>query len=106
MSDAPPAPERRRYEVPASFARERLDLALTRLAPDLSRARVQRLVEAGSVRVDGRVAKASARLRGGEALEVEVPPPEPSGVVAQDLPLVVVFEDRDLLVLDKAAGMV
>ena len=77
-----------------------------RLAPDLSRARVQRLVAEGRVRVDGRPAKASARLRGGEALEVELPPPEPSGLVAQDLPLAVLHEDRDLLVLDKAAGMV
>ena len=61
---------------------------------------------AGHVRVDGRAAKASARLRGGEPIEVELPPPEPSGLVAQDLPLAVLHEDRDLLVLDKAAGMV
>ena len=84
----------------------RLDVALARLAPELSRARVQRLVDDGRVRVDGRAAKASSRLRGGETIELEVPPPEPSGLVAQDLPLTVLYEDRDLLVLDKAAGMV
>ena len=56
--------------------------------------------------MDGRAAKASSRLRGGETIEVELPPPEPSGLVAQDLPLAVLHEDRDLLVLDKAAGMV
>ncbi len=84
----------------------RLDVALTRLAPDLSRARVQKLVDEGRVRVDGRAAKASARLRGGERLEVEVPDPEPTGLVPQDLPLSVLWEDGDLLVLDKAAGMV
>ncbi len=67
---------------------------------------MQRLVEAGRVRVDGRAAKASSRLRGGETIEVELPPPEPSGLLAQDLPLAVLHEDRDLLVLDKAAGMV
>ena len=100
------AAELRRYAVPAGCAGERLDVALARLAPDLTRARVQKLVDGGRVRVDGRAAKSSARLRGGEALEVEVPPPEPSGLVAQDLPLSVLFEDRDLLVLDKAAGMV
>ena len=63
-------------------------------------------MQGGHVRVAGRVAKASARLRGGEAIEVELPPPEPSGLVAQDLPLSVLHEDRDLVVLDKAAGMV
>jgi len=79
---------------------------LTRLAPELSRARVQKLVGEGRVRLAGRPAKVSARLRGGEAIEVEIPPPEPLSPVAQDLPLRVIYEDRDLVVLDKAAGMV
>jgi 23S rRNA pseudouridine1911/1915/1917 synthase len=84
----------------------RLDVALTRLAPDLSRARVEALVGEGRVLVNGRAAKASARLGGGERLLLELPEPEPSGLVAQDLPLSVLHEDRDLLVLDKSAGMV
>ncbi len=58
------------------------------------------------MRIDGRPAKAASRLRGGEALDVEIPDPEPSGLVAQALPLAVLYEDGDLLVLDKAAGMV
>jgi 23S rRNA pseudouridine1911/1915/1917 synthase len=58
------------------------------------------------VLVDGQRVKASRRLRGGERVEVVLPPPEPSGLVAQDLPLAVLHEDADLLVLDKAAGMV
>ena len=81
-------------------------MALVRLAPDLSRAKVQRLVEEGNVLVDGHPAKPSARLRGGERLEVVLAAAPPSGLVAQDLPLTVLHEDRDLLVLDKAAGMV
>jgi 23S rRNA pseudouridine1911/1915/1917 synthase len=84
----------------------RLDVALTRLAPDLSRARVQALIDHGRVLVDGRPAKAAARLRGGERLEVTLPDPEPVGLIAQDLPLSILFEDRDLLVLDKSSGMV
>lgn len=92
--------------VPAELAGARLDVALARLAPDLTRARAKRLVDAGCVRLAGRPAKAAARLRAGDVLEVEVPPPEPSGLVAQDLPLSVLYEDRDLVVLDKAAGMV
>jgi 23S rRNA pseudouridine1911/1915/1917 synthase len=67
---------------------------------------VQRLVSAERVRVAGRVVKASSRLRGGEQIEVEIPPAEPSGLLAEDLPLAVLYEDADLVVLDKAAGMV
>jgi 23S rRNA pseudouridine1911/1915/1917 synthase len=83
----------------------RLDVAVARLAPDLSRARVQRLLADGRIQVDGRAAKASSRLRGGERVEVEVPEAGPSGLLAQDLPLRVLYQDEDLLVLDKAAGM-
>jgi 23S rRNA pseudouridine1911/1915/1917 synthase len=92
--------------VPPDLAGERLDVALARLAPELTRARVKRLVDAGHVRLAGRAAKAAARLRPGDVLELELLPPEPSGLVAQDLPLSVLHEDRDFLVLDKAAGMV
>jgi 23S rRNA pseudouridine1911/1915/1917 synthase len=56
--------------------------------------------------VDGRAAKSSKRLEAGARVELEIPPPEPSGLVAQDLPLAILHEDRDLVVLDKAAGMV
>ncbi len=98
--------EVRSLVVPAEMAGLRLDVALTRLAPELSRSRAQRLLEGGLVLLGGHPAKAAARLRGGERLELTVPDPEPSGLLAQDLPLSVLFEDRELLVLDKAAGMV
>jgi 23S rRNA pseudouridine1911/1915/1917 synthase len=98
--------ETRSLVAPLDTSGLRLDVVLARLAPDLSRARVQRLVQEGRVLVDGRRAKAAARLRGGEQLELTLPDPEPSGLVAQDLPLAVLHEDRDLVVLDKAAGMV
>ena len=106
---APPSgqpSEHRSLVAPADAAGQRVDVALSRIAPDLSRARARKLLDAGLVQVNGRPVRASARLRGGERLDVEVPPPEPSGLVAQDLPLTVLHEDEDLLVLDKAAGMV
>jgi len=81
-------------------------VAVVRLAPDVSRARVQRLVEAGHLLLDGRPAKASSRLRGGERVELVLAAAPPSGLEAEDLPLAVLHEDRDLLVLDKAPGMV
>jgi 23S rRNA pseudouridine1911/1915/1917 synthase len=99
-------PGTRTYAVSPELAGARLDVALARLAPDLSRARAQRLVAEGRVLVAGRAAKPATRLRAGDVLEVEVPPPAPTAVLAQDLPLAVLFEDDDLVVLDKAAGMV
>ncbi len=83
-----------------------MDLALSQLSPELSRARVQRLIEEGRVTLDGRPARAAARLRGGERAELVVPAPEPSQLVAEDLPLSVLHQDADLVVLDKVAGMV
>jgi len=102
----PAVPERRERQVPPELAGVRLDLALVRLWPELTRARAQRLVAGGHVVVSGGVTRSSARLRGGEVVTVALPAPEPSGLVAQDLPLAVLHEDADLLVLDKAAGMV
>jgi 23S rRNA pseudouridine1911/1915/1917 synthase len=99
-------PQERSLTVPPDLAGVRLDVAVARLAQDLTRARVQRLVDGGHVRLGGKPAKASARLKGGERLDLSIPDPEPSGLVAQDLPLAVLHEDRDLVVLDKAAGMV
>jgi len=92
--------------VTPELAGQRLDVALARLARDLSRSRVARLVADGRVLLDGRPSKASARLRGGERLELSIPDAEPSGLVAQDLPIAILHEDQDLLVLEKAAGMV
>jgi 23S rRNA pseudouridine1911/1915/1917 synthase len=71
----------------------------------MTRARAQRLIQAGHVRVDGRAARGSARLRGGERIDLELPPAPPHALAAEALPLAVLHEDLDLLVLDKAAGM-
>jgi 23S rRNA pseudouridine1911/1915/1917 synthase len=85
----------------------RLDRALASLLPELSRSALARLINEGRVAVDGRPAwKASFRVAAGQELVVEVPPPTPSGVVSQNLPLTILFEDDDLVVIDKPAGLV
>jgi 23S rRNA pseudouridine1911/1915/1917 synthase len=94
------------HTVPPEARGERLDQHLSRVFPELSRSRVQALIDEGQVRVDGRVPKGSARVRGGEQIEVVIPPPVPTTPQAEDLPLSILVEDRDLVVLDKAAGMV
>lgn len=92
--------------VAASEAGARLDRWLASRLTDLSRARLQALIEAGHVRVDGAVRKAAHRLRGGEAVAVDVPPPPPEELVPEPIALSVVHEDEHVLVVDKPAGMV
>ncbi|MGH7387931.1 MAG: RluA family pseudouridine synthase [Candidatus Rokuibacteriota bacterium] len=89
-----------------SAAGARLDRWLAEAVPDLSRAKIQALIEAGRVRVDGAVHKASHRLRGGEAIELDIPPPPPEELEAEPRPLSIVHEDDHVLVVDKPAGMV
>jgi 23S rRNA pseudouridine1911/1915/1917 synthase len=86
---------------------ERLDKVIAAALAELSRTQVQRLIDDGFVRVDGRVArKANERLEGPASVEVRIPPPGPATHQAEDIPLNIVFENADILVIDKPAGMV
>jgi len=87
-------------------AGERLDKALAAQLPSLSRARVQALMAAGAIWLDGcAVHDVSGKARAGQGYSVCVPPPEPATPQAQDIALTVLFEDADLIVVDKPAGM-
>jgi 23S rRNA pseudouridine1911/1915/1917 synthase len=90
---------------PAS-AGARLDRWLSERLPNLSRARLQALIRGGLVRVDGAVLKAAFRLRGGERIDVEIPPPPDETLAPEPVPLSIVYEDDHVLVVDKPAGMV
>jgi 23S rRNA pseudouridine1911/1915/1917 synthase len=103
---ATPAPRQLAGTVAPAEAGVRLDRWLNARLPDLSRTRVQALVEAGLVRVAGRPAKASRRLKVGERVEAEVPPPPPEELAPEAVELHVIFEDDHVLVVDKPAGMV
>ena len=85
----------------------RLDAALARLFPEYSRNFLARLIDEGGVHIDAApAARHSQRVRSGQQVEVNVPPATPSEVVSQDLPLTVLYEDADLVVIDKPAGLV
>jgi 23S rRNA pseudouridine1911/1915/1917 synthase len=84
----------------------RLDQWLRARLPELSRTRIKTLIDGGHVRVDGRTSKAAHRLRAGERVAAEIPPPPPEEMAAEPIPLRIVFEDEHLLVVDKPAGMV
>lgn len=85
----------------------RLDAVVAAAIASLSRAQVQRLIDHGDIARNGVIAtKASDKVRSGDVIEVRVPPPEPVEVIAEAIPLQIVFEDRDVIVIDKPAGMV
>lgn len=92
--------------VPPEAKGERLDQFLHRHVPTLSRSRLQELIQAGSVLLDGRPTKSSVKLKGGESLAYEVPAPRELAVAAEAIPLEVVYEDSDLIVINKPQGMV
>ena len=92
--------------VDPGAAGTRLDRWLAARLAELSRARLQTLIAAGGVRVDGRAVKASHRLRAGERVAVEVPPPAPEELLPEPAELAIVHEDAHVLVVDKPAGMV
>lgn len=92
--------------VPPEAAGRRLDQFLVSQLPGVSRARVQLLLEQGSVLLDGAHPKASYKLRGGEHIVVTGDPhPAPLRAIPEDIPLQVIYEDADLAVIDKPAGM-
>ena len=101
-------PETREGAVGAALHGERLDKAVVVLAPEFSRSHLQGLIKDGQVRVDGKPATgASQRVRAGQQIAVTlVPTAESRAFRAESLPLAVVYEDDDLLIVDKAAGMV
>jgi 23S rRNA pseudouridine1911/1915/1917 synthase len=87
-------------------AGQRLDAWLARRLPALSRSRLQSLIAAGHVKLDGAAARAAARVKAGQTAVVSVPPAAPAVPLPEDIPLRVVHEDKALLVIDKPAGLV
>lgn len=85
---------------------ERLDSALSRLVPELTRSQAQRLIEQGAVTQAGRPVKKNEKLPAGTALELEIPEVHETPIAAQDIPLEVCYEDADVIVVNKPKGLV
>lgn len=101
-----PQTELRIFTVPAEAAEQRLDAWLTAQLENVSRSRVRLLFDHEQVRVNGAIEKASLKLRGGETVEVHgEPAPPPLRAIAEEIPLDIVYEDKDLIVVNKPAGM-
>jgi len=119
------ASESRKLKVSASDAGTRLDIfvasafakasadksAIRPVAvedsaiPELSRSAVQRLIEDGHILVDGRTYRAGHKLSGGEIVQVTIPPPEPTDIRPERIPLDIIYEDSDIAVVNKPRGM-
>ena len=87
-------------------AGQRLDAFLAQALPELTRSAAQRLIAEGLVTVDGKVPAKSLKLSGGETVAVTVPEPEEAQALPEDIPLDVVYEDDDVIVVNKPVGMV
>jgi 23S rRNA pseudouridine1911/1915/1917 synthase len=93
--------------VDSNSAGQRLDRALADALPERSRSEVQRWIKEGRVKVRGEPAKASLKLMAGDVVAIELPDaPQATDLIAEETPLAIVYEDDDLLVVDKPAGMV
>lgn len=90
----------------ADQAGERLDAFLARSLPDLTRSAAQRLLEEGAVTLGGKPAKKNTKTAPGDVVEVTLPDPQPVEVVPQNIPLDIVYEDADVIVVNKPVGLV
>ena len=87
-------------------AGRRLDRVIAARCPEISRARVQALIEDACVTLDGKPSSAAKRVVAGQRIALEIPPPVPAQPQPEALPLTILYEDADILVVDKAPGMV
>ncbi len=101
-----PSTERIDCQIPTEFAGMRLDRALAELLPAYSRSRLQQGIKAGQLRVDGRIWRSRDPVAGSETVSGELVLETETAALAQDIPLNACYQDADLLVINKPAGLV
>lgn len=94
------------YEVGSSESGIRLDKFLSSKLSPITRSFLQNLINNGQVRVNDRIVKSGYIIKLGDEIQIEIPEPEPSHIQPENIPLNITFEDEDLLVINKPAGMV
>ncbi len=95
----------RTIELTADRSGERLDTFVARRLPELSRSHARKLIDRGLVTIGGRQTKASEQVTNGDTVSVTIPPPEETALVAEAIPLTIIYQDNDIIVVDKPAGM-
>jgi 23S rRNA pseudouridine1911/1915/1917 synthase len=96
----------RRFTASAEDAGRRLDLYLASRLPDVSRTRIQELIDQGRVRISERLARRAQRVMPGDIIDIEVLPRPPLRAKPEEIPIDVLYEDEDVIVVNKPAGMV
>ena len=96
---------RQQFQVAEEFEDMRIDRYLAEICPDLSRSYVQKLLKSGDVEADGVKVKPSYRVSAGEVVELEVQAPSEPEILAQDMDLDIVYEDEDVILINKPKGM-
>ncbi|MFQ5933911.1 MAG: RluA family pseudouridine synthase [Dehalococcoidia bacterium] len=105
MSPAPDMLKPSRRQVTADDPGSRLDKFLAGRYPDLSRSYIQKLIADGYVTVNGNAARSSLEVKAGDSISVTVPPTPAQHLAPQSIPLSIVYEDSDVMVVDKLAGL-
>lgn len=101
-----PAEQRAVTEIPREFAGQRADVFLSSFLTELSRSSIKKHIELGNILIDRKTFKPSRIINGGESLSISIPPPEPCGVEGEKIDIEVLYEDSDVIVVSKPAGMV
>lgn len=96
----------RKLSFPEERPTERLDTYLCECLPEISRSQLKKLIDNKQILLNGTPVKASLKLKGGESILVNLPEPEPIEAIPEDIPLDILYEDQDLIVINKPAGMV
>ncbi|MBN1376681.1 MAG: RluA family pseudouridine synthase [Dehalococcoidia bacterium] len=97
------SPQKRIFEAGAESGR--LDKYLADICTDITRAQIQKLIENGNVMVNGRIERPSYKLHSGELVEMTVSPPDSIVLVPEDIPFDVIYEDLDIVIINKPAGL-
>ena len=92
--------------VTEQYVGERLDTYVSSLNSDMSRSNCQRLIKEGNVLVNGNSSKESYRVKLGDEVLVKIEPPKEAKIEAQEIPLNIIYEDNDIIVVNKPKGMV
>ena len=99
--------ENKELQIPAQYAGARVDVALTKMLPDFSRNQVQQWLDSGEILIDGKRLSAKNRIAGGEEVKINIKPsPDRTSFSAENLPLEIIFEDEEILVLNKPDNQV
>ena len=94
------------FVITAGESAKRIDLFLANRDPTFSRSALKRLIEEGCIQINGRIVRPSQKIKPGDRIRLEVPRPEPLDLLPEAIPFEILYEDADVLVLNKPAGLV